>query len=351
VANTRTIILAITFIAVIVVAAVGATIFFQGQPNASPTPQPTATPTPEPTTSSSPAPTGTTVPPFPITLTDDENNTVTLNAYPQRIVSLAPGNTQMVCAVGAVDILKGVTDYDNYPYNFTAWIEAGNMTSIGNYYDPAIEPIVALNPDLVLASLGSSDAANQLRGLGYQVLTLNPPNLNGIMADMLKLGQATGHTADAQAAVDVMQAKITDVTQRVQAAVNRPLVYHEVWSDPYMSAGKGSFIGELIAMAGGQNIFENATLAYPTVNAEEIISYNPDVIIFPTQMGVTSFWGNYSSVAQRPGWDSINAVVNQRMHTINGDLIDQPGPRQADALLYIAQMLHPEIFGTYTDQQ
>jgi len=155
---------------------------------------------------------------------------------------------------------------------------------------------------------------------------------------------------DAQAAVAVMQQKIDAVVSAVQNATTKPKVYHEVWSDPYMSAGKGSFIDQLIKMAGGQNIFENATNAYPTVNGEEIISYNPDIIIFPSQMGVASFWGNYSAVAARDGWGSISAVVNNRMYTISGDLIDQPAPRQADALLFIAQMIHPEIFGNYTDQ-
>jgi iron complex transport system substrate-binding protein len=347
VANTRTIILAVALIAVIAVAAVGTTLYFQGTGTNQPTPTPTVTSTPN--SSSSPEPTATPNP-FPMTLTDDENNTVTLTAYPQRVVSLAPANTQILCSVGAVNILKGVTDYDNYPYNFTAWIEAGNMTSIGSYFTPAIEPIVAQNPDLVLASLGSTDAADQLRGLGYHVLTLNPPNINGIMTDIITIGKATNHTADAQVVVATMQQKIDYVVQNVQNATTKPLAYHEVWSDPYMSAGKGTFIDQLINLAGGQNIFENATDAYPVVSAEAIISENPDVMIFPTQMGVASFWGNYTSVASRSGWGSINAVVNQKMYTINGDLIDQPGPRQADALLYIAQMLHPEIFGNYTDQ-
>jgi iron complex transport system substrate-binding protein len=347
VANTRTIILAVALIAIIAVAAVGTTLYFQGTGINQPTPTPTVTSTPAPF--STPEPTATPNP-FPMTLTDDENNTVTLTAYPQRIVSLAPANTQILCSVGAVDILKGVTDYDNYPYNFTAWIEAGNMTSIGSYFTPSIEPIVAQNPDLILASLGSTDAAEQLRGLGYHVLTLNPPDINGIMTDIITIGKATNHTADAQVVVATMQQKIDHVVQNVQNATTRPLAYHEVWSDPYMSAGKGTFIDQLINMAGGQNIFENATDAYPVVSGEAIISENPDVMIFPTQMGVASFWGNYTSVAARSGWGSINAVVNQKMYTINGDLIDQPGPRQADALLYIAQMLHPEIFGNYTDQ-
>jgi len=280
------------------------------------------------------------------------NNTVILNAYPQRIVSLAPANTQTIFAVGSGDRVVGVTDYDHYPYNFSAWIEAGNMSSIGNYYQPAIEPIVALNPDLVVASLGSVDAADQLRTLGYNVLTLNPTDLSGVLQNMLTIGKATGHQAQAESAVASLQWRVDDVVNGVKSTTIQPKVYHEIWSDPYMSVGKGTFVDNAIRMAGGQNIFENATdAAYPVVSSEAIISENPDVMVFPTQMGVESFWGSYTAVAARDGWSSINAVKNGKMYTVSGDIIDEPGPRQVDSLEILAKIIHPEIFGVYTDTQ
>ena len=340
-----TYLIAIVVIAIIVVASVGTTLYYQGQ-NSSPSPSPS--PTAAPTSVASPSPTA--VPSaFPVTLTDDYNNSVTLTAYPQRIVSLAPANTQVLFAVGAGDQVVGVTDYDNYPYNFSAWIEAGNMTSIGNYYQPPIEPIVTLNPDLIVASLGSSDAADQLRGLGYKVLTLNPTDLDGIMQNMLTVGKATGHEAQAETAVASMQQRIDVVVNGVMNATTRPTVYHEIWSDPYMSVGKGTFVDSIIKMAGGQNIFENATDAYPVVSSEAVITQNPDIMVFPTQMGVASFWGTYTDVANRAGWSTISAVVNHKMYTVSGDIIDEPGPRQVDSLEIIAQIIHPEIFGNYTD--
>ncbi len=262
---------------------------------------------------------------------------------------MAPANTQMIFAVGAGNAVVGVTDYCNYPYNFSAWIAAGNMSSIGNYYQPAIEPIVELNPDLIVASLGSIDAADQLRSLGYNVLTLNPADLDEIMQDMLKLGQATGHDTDAQNEVATMQQRIDVVVNGVKTATTRPLVYHEIWSDPYMSVGSTSFVTDMINMAGGQNIFENATEAYPVVSSEAIIEENPDIMVFPTQMGVESFWGNYSTVAARAGWGSITAVVNNKMYTVSGDIIDEPGPRQVESLELLAKIIHPEIFGEYHD--
>jgi iron complex transport system substrate-binding protein len=320
-------IIAIAIIAIIVIVSVGTALYYQGQ-NSNPTP--------------SPSPTA-------VTLIDDYNNTITLTAYPQRIVSLAPANTQVLFAVGAGANVVGVTDYDKYPYNFSAWIEAGNMSSIGNYYQPPIEPIVTLNPDLILASLGSFDAADQLRGLGYNVLTLNPTGLNGIMQNMLTVGKATGHEAQAESAVASMQQRIDIVVNGVKNATTRPKVYHEIWSDPYMSVGKGTFVDEVIKLAGGQNIFENATNPYPEVSSEAIIAENPDIIVFPTQMGVQSFWGTYTDVANRAGWNTISAVVNHKMYTVSGDIIDEPGPRQVDSLEILAKIIHPEIFGTYTD--
>lgn len=283
-----------------------------------------------------------------VTLVDDTGYVFNLTSYPQRIVSLAPSNTQILFAVGAGDKVVGVTDYDNYPYNFSAWIAAGNMSSIGNYFNPAIEPIVALKPDLVVAADLSLDAATKLRSLGYNVLTLDPKDLDGVLNDIILVGRATGNDVQAAAEVSNLSHRITAVKNGVANATSMPKVYHEIWSEPLMSAGPGTFINSLITLAGGQNIFENATTQYPTVSLEDVIEANPDIIIFPSQMGVASFWGTYNDVANRPGWSTISAVQNHRMYTINGDIIDEPGPRMVDALEILAQIIHPEIFGNYS---
>jgi iron complex transport system substrate-binding protein len=341
-ANTR--LIAIAAIVIIAIASIGAVVYYQGVNSSKPAPSTSPSPTAAP--SASPSPTSSV---FPITLTDDTGYTFNITKYPQRIVSLAPANTQVLFAVGAGNHVVGVTDYDQYPYNFTAWIAAGNMSSIGNYYQPAVEPIVALNPDLIIASLGSVDAASQLRTLGYNVLTLNPTDLNGVLHNMVTVGKATGYQAQAESAVASLQQRIDVVVKGVMNATTKPKVYHEIWSDPYMSVGNGTFVDSMIKMAGGQNIFENATDAYPVVSSEAIISENPDIMVFPTQMGVESFWGNYTSVAARAGWTSISAVANHKMYTVTGDIIDEPGPRQVDSLEILAKIIHPEIFGNYTD--
>jgi iron complex transport system substrate-binding protein len=319
----KKIVIAVVLIAIIAVSSIGAFAYYQGQ-NSSGTGNPL------------------------VTITDDTGYTLTITKYPERIVSLAPSNTQVLFAVGAGDEVVGVTDFDHYPYNFTAWIEAGNMSSIGNYYQPAVEPIVSLNPDLVLASLGSIDAAEQLRTLGYNVLTLNPVDLDKVMENVIIVGKVTNHEAEAANVVNDMQTRIDAVIEGVKEATTRPAVYHVIWSDPYMSVGKDTFVDNAIKLAGGQNIFENATDDYPIVSSEAIIEQNPDIVIFPTQMGIESFWGDFATVAARPGWSSINAVKNNQMYAVNGDIIDEPGPRQVDSLEILAKIIHPEIFGAYT---
>ena len=281
-----------------------------------------------------------------VTLVDDQGYVVTLNSPPERIVSLAPSNTEILFLIGAGDSVVGVTDFCDYPYNFTAWIEAGNMTSIGNYYGPSIEPIVALEPDLVLASTGSLDAAASLSNLGYNVLVVEGQNLDDILSDIILVGRATYKNAEASAVVADMRARIDTVVTKAVAATTTPKVYHEVWYDPLMSIGPTTFIDELITLAGGENIFHDALTSWPTVSSEAIISKNPDVMFFPDMyMSTTNFYDTIEAVKERPGWDQITAVKNNAIYEIDADIISRTGPRLVDALEAIAKMVHPEIFG------
>ena len=281
-----------------------------------------------------------------VTLVDDQGYVVTLNSPPERIVSLAPSNTEILFLIGAGDSVVGVTDFCDYPYNFTAWIEAGNMTSIGNYYGPSIEPIVALEPDLVLASTGSLDAAASLSNLGYNVLVVEGQNLDDILSDIILVGRATYKNAEASAVVSDMRARIDTVVTKAAAATTTPKVYHEVWYDPLMSIGPTTFIDELITLAGGENIFHDALTSWPTVSSEAIISKNPDVMFFPDMyMSTTNFYDTIEAVKDRPGWDQITAVKNNAIYEIDADIISRTGPRLVDALEAIAKMVHAEIFG------
>ena len=280
-----------------------------------------------------------------ITLVDDMGNVVVLNEPPERIVSLAPSNTEMLFAVGAGDKVVGVTDVCDYPYNFTAWIEAGNMSTIGNYWQPAVEPIIELDPDLIFASTASEDAAATLRNLGYNVLIVEPKTINGVLEAVLLIGRATGNHVEASQLVSELRARIDAVVNTVAGADSTPKVYHEVYGPDIQTAGPGTFIDELITLAGGENIFHDAVTSFPIVSSETVIEKNPDVIIFPNMyMGLIP-WGTYDDIASRPGWDSITAIKNDNFYTIDASIISRSGPRLVDALEELAVMIHPELFG------
>jgi iron complex transport system substrate-binding protein len=277
---------------------------------------------------------------------DDLGYTLTLTSPPERIVSLGPSNTEILFAVGAGDNVVGVTDFCNYPYDFAAWIEAGNMSSIGNYYDPSVEPIVALDPDLVLATTGSLEATETLRDLGYNVLVIEPENLTFVLRDILLVGRATNNYEEAVALKSEIEQRIDAVTAKAAEATTTPKVYHEVWNEPLMSAGPTTFIDELITLAGGENIFHDATTSWPTISSEAVIEKNPDVMFFPDMyMGRENFYETIEAVEDRPGWDTITAVQNGALYEINADIISRSGPRLVDALEILAKMVHPEIFG------
>ena len=280
-----------------------------------------------------------------ITLIDDLGNVVVLTSPPERIVSLAPSNTEIMFAIGAGDKVVGVTDVCDYPYDFAAWVEAENMSSIGNYWQPAVEPIIALDPDLVFASTASEDAAESLRNLGYNVLIVEPKTIDGVLESILLIGRATGNHIEAGELVSDLRQRIDTVTNTASEAASIPQVYHEVWGPDIQSAGPGTFIDELITLAGGENIFHDAISSFPIVSSETVIEKNPDVIIFPNLYMGTTPWGTYEDIESRPGWSAITAIQNDNFYTIDASIISRSGPRLADALEVLAEMIHPEIFG------
>jgi len=281
-----------------------------------------------------------------VTLVDAMGNVVTFTSAPERIVSLSPSNTEILFAIGAGDKVVGITDYCDYPYDFSAWVEAGNITSIGNYWKPSVEPIVDLDPDLVLASTASLEAAENLRNLGYKVLVVESKTVDGCLQDILLVGRATDKHIEAGALVSEIRARMDAVANQAAGASSTPKVYHEVWSPPLQSAGPGTFIDELITLAGGTNIFNDAATSWPIVSSEAIIEKDPDVMVFPDMyMGRQNFYETLEDVVNRPGWETISAVQNDKLYEINAAIIARGGPRLADALEILAKMIHPEIFG------
>ncbi|MDX1813174.1 MAG: cobalamin-binding protein [Candidatus Bathyarchaeia archaeon] len=282
-------------------------------------------------------------------LVDDTGYTTSMDAIPNKIISLAPSTTEIVFALGLDEKVVGVDSYSDYPYDFSAWIAAGNMTSIGDFSNPNMEVVASLEPDLILATGGvQAETVGTLRDLGYKVLVLDPPNINGVLMNIELIGNATGKTAEAKALINDITSRIDAVVNEVANAASKPKVYYETWYDPtsLWTAGAKAWQNELIEKAGGVNIFADQQLDYFQSSAEAVIQRNPDVILLPQEgMGKGEpFWVSLDAVKARPGWNSISAVQNDRVVTVDSNTIARAGPRVADILEDLAETFHPELF-------
>lgn len=292
---------------------------------------PTAAPTAAPT---SVAATG------PIRVTDDLGRTVTLDAVPQRVVSLAPSVTEILFAVGAGPQVVGSTSFCDFPP------EAADLPEIGGFSASSIsvEAIVGLAPDLVIAGTARQQpVAEQLAQLGIPVVVLAPASFDAVYNSILQVGALTGTSDQAAQVVAAMQARVSAVTAVVATipAEARPSIYWEVTDDPLMAAGPRTFIDQMIGLVGATNIFADASEAYPQVNAETVFERDPQVILGPDSHGDAL---TLAAVAARPGWAEIKAVRDGRVYTLDGDSVSRPGPRLADAIELLAATLYPEAF-------
>ena len=282
-------------------------------------------------------------------LVDDKDYTTSLDAIPERIISMAPSTTEIAFALGLDDKVVAVSNYCDYPYNFSAWIEAGNMSTIGDFKEPNMEVIASLDPDLILATAGvQGPTIGTLRDLGYKVLVLDPPDINGVLRDIELVGNATGKTDEAAVLNENINSRINAVVNTVANADFTPKVYYEVWYDPtsLWTAGSKAWQNELIEKAGGVNIFADQNLDYFQSSSEAVIERNPDIILLPAEgMGQGApFWGSIDDVKARPGWNTINAVQHNGLVQVDSNTIARAGPRVADIIEDLANAFHPELF-------
>ncbi len=283
-----------------------------------------------------------------ITITDAEGYQTTLTAVPQRIISLAPSVTPILYQIGVGDKVVGLTEYDNYPYNFTAWFEAGNMTCAGGFSTPNMEAIASLAPDVIFTTNINDQYIPNMRELGYKVIVVGPTSIQGVYDTINMIGKATGTQTGAATLVDSLGNQISGITEKIAAAgiTEKPKVYYEVWYDSasIMAAGGGSWINDVISTAGGINIFANETTEFPSSSSEVIVKDNPDVILIPTNMG--DYHGSIDDIKARPGWNAINAVKNNRIYIIDEDVFNQAGIRIADQVQAVAESLYPNLFNS-----
>ncbi|MEW6047077.1 MAG: cobalamin-binding protein, partial [Bacillota bacterium] len=264
----------------------------------------------------------------------------TLAERPRRIVSLAPSNTEILFAVGAGNQVVGVTLFDDFP------AEVRSLEKVGGFAAKSIsvEKVVGLEPDLVLTA-GSlqQPVIDALRRLGIPVFSVDSRSLDHLYDNIRKVGRLTGHAHRAEQVVRSMQARVEAVRSRVAAVEpsRRARVFYEVWDNPLMTAGPQTFIGQLIELAGGINIFSDVQREWPQVSLEELIRRNPDVILGPSSHGRSLALEN---LRVRTGWHGVRAVQTGRVYLIEDSIVSRPGPRLVQGLEAVARALYPELF-------
>lgn len=259
----------------------------------------------------------------------------------QKIISLAPSNTEILFAIGAGDQLIGRDSVSNYPEQALEIADIG-----GGWGDLDTETILTMEPDLVLAAgLTAPEQIQTLESLDLTVFVVpNPTDLEGMFENLRIVAQITGHEQDADSLIADFAARVAAVEEAVAEVEERPTIFYELdATDPNApwTPGPGTFHDTLIAQAGGVNIGGVLESAWAQINLEELIQQDPDIILLGD-----NFYGGVTPeiVAARAGWDGLSAVQNEQVYIFNDDIISRPGPRLVEGLEELAKFLHPELF-------
>jgi iron complex transport system substrate-binding protein len=271
---------------------------------------------------------------FPVTIAGSDGHELVLDSRPARIVSYSPGATEALFAIGAGEQVIAADEFSDFPSE-TARLERVS------YANPDPERLLAVEPDLVILATRQNEQVEQLRGLGVPVLLANEPDsVEGVFEAITLLGTATGHEHEATALVEEMRGRFDAVAARIADVGDGPTVFYELSDDLYTVAPE-TFIGGMLGLLRAQNVAAGAVSPFPQLSSEAVIAANPDVIL----LADAEHGPNAESVSSRPGWSGIAAVAEGRIHSIDPDLVNRPGPRIAEGIEVMARLLYPDRFG------
>ena len=263
--------------------------------------------------------------------TDEIGRQITVKSNPQRIISLAPSITEILFALKLGDRVIGVTSYCDFPD------EAKAKEKVGDTIKPNLERLIVLKPDLVLISTASQleKITRQLDQLGIPVFVTSPQSVAGVLTSLRKIGELTGAEQQAEALAAEMQTRITAV-QRQATTNSAPRVLYILQLSPLITAGKNTFINDLINQAGGRSISGEETTDYPQFSREAVIARAPEIIIIPASHGAELV--NIEAIKQ--AFAATPAIKNNRIVPINPDLVSRPGPRIVEGLEALRAGIH-----------
>ena len=270
-----------------------------------------------------------------LTVTDQTGRRVVLPALPARIVSLVPSVTETVFTIGAQARLVGVTDFCDYPP------AARQKPSVGGMVSPSLEGIVALKPDLVVATTAGNrhETFDQLAQLKIPVYLVNPVSVHDVLDLIVRLGRLTEHPDAADRVAALLRERIQAVSARV-AGRPRPRILYVLWPDPLIVPARGALVSELIALAGGDSVTADGGQGYPRYSMEAALARNPEIILIASHDAT-------QSALVRSKWErftQVPAVRAGRLHVVDGNLMHRYGPRIVDGLEALGRLIHPEAF-------
>lgn len=264
-------------------------------------------------------------------MTDEAGKRVRIPARPQRIITLAPSLTEIVYALGASDRLVGDTTFCDYPP------AAKQVEKVGDTLQPNIEKIIALKPDLILVTTASQleTFTKQLDERGIAVFVTDPHDLEGVFRSIKTIGDLLGQQEQADKLVNNLRARATAVEDAVKS---RPvvMVFYQVSPAPLWTAGRRSWITDLIRRAGGKSLTAEVEGEWMRYSDEAAAASKPEAIVTAT--------GGEEKVEVAPALQKSPAALNKRVYGISADYLSRPGPRLVDGLEEMARALHPEAF-------
>jgi cobalamin transport system substrate-binding protein len=271
-----------------------------------------------------------------IEVTDELGRTIEVPQPVRRIVSLAPNLTETVYALDAGDLLVGDTNVDDFPE------AAKTLPHVGAVLAPSLEEIVALHPDLVLATndLNRRATVDALAGMGFAVYVTHPLSIEDVLNSTARISRLIGAGERGDAAVGEMRARLDALAQRLAGVPPRRVVFI-VWTEPLTSVGTRTFLAEALAHAGAQSMVEIAD-GWPKISIEYVVKLQPEYLVFAGSLAEANA-PPIEELSKLPGWRDLNAVRDGKI-VIVSDAIDRPSPRMVDAIEELARLLHPGVF-------
>ena len=267
---------------------------------------------------------------------DPVGRRVEVTGDPQRVVALAPSITEIVYALGRQDLLKGVSRFSDFP------IAAQKLPKVGSYIQLDVERIVALAPDLCIGIKDGNPLAvvEQLDSLGVPVFAVNSVDMESTMRSIRAIGEVLNAGPRAGEIVADMRRRIRYVADTAKKAARKPRVFVQIGVSPIVSVGDGTFINELITLAGGVNVAAGPN-PYPRFSVEQVIAMAPDVLVICSMARATVFEEVKAGWMQ---WPAIPAVADQAVFIAPNNIFDRPTPRLVDGLEQMARYIHPQLF-------